>query len=166
MKSYKFYLNAAHHFLTLKDYEKLAGQEKDYCHLSSFIFSWIALESYVNMVSDSLSKGTRLKAHEKAFLLEQELKVDDCGVFKEINIHPSTTRKILFLINYFTKIDVKTFKQLKLWMTLTNFEELRNKIIHYKQKEDVNLTRKQVMDSIENTEQLINYLNKEVFRKS
>ena len=96
MKTYKFYLRAAHHFITLRNFEKLDSQEKEYYYLTAFIFSWIALESYVNMASDSLARGTRIKAHISTFLLEKELKVDEDGKFKEYGIHPKTTKKILF----------------------------------------------------------------------
>ena len=165
MKTYRFYLKAAQHFLNLKDYSKFDGNEKEYCHFSVFIFSWIALESYVNMVSESLSYGTRLKNHEKAFLLEQELKVNADGIFKTSTIRPKTTKKILFLLHHFSKIKIQKFKQHELWKNLTAFEELRNRIIHFKEKNEVKISFKKATECKENTEKTIKYLNMAIFGK-
>jgi hypothetical protein len=163
MKTYKFYLNSAEYFLNCLN-SKLNEQEKEYYLFSSVIFSWLALESYTNSVCESLSKGTRLKPHETAFLKELELKVNDEGEFNEIKIKPSTTKKVLFIVQYFTKIEVKKFKQMDMWRKINNFEELRNKIIHHKEVIDIKIDKKQAESYYLLIKETILYFNKLLFR--
>ena len=73
---------------------------------------------------------------------ERELRVNGEGIFEEVSIRPSTSKKILFLIHHFTKANVKDFKQKQIWKDLKSFEDLRNKIIHYKEKNNITITIK------------------------
>jgi hypothetical protein len=129
MKTFKYYLSASSHFLQNSTNPSLDSEEKEYFQLVSLLLSWIGLESYVNSIFDSLSVSTRLKPHEKSFLDEKELKVSDDGVFIESTIRPSTCKKLLFIINYFSRKKVSAFKQTRLWLEIKNFEDLRNKIV-------------------------------------
>ena len=132
MKTFRFYLKASNYFLSSVYNRGLNSEEKEYNYFASVVLSWIALEAFVNTLSESLSKGTRIKQHEKSFLNEQELRVSEEGIFEEIKIRPSTTKKLLFIVYNFTKLDIKKFKQTNLWRDLQSFEDTRNKIIHYK----------------------------------
>ena len=160
MKSHKFYLNASNYFLDFPQNNKLNTDENEYNYLSSVLLSWITLETFVNTISETFSIGTRLKSHEKSFLNEKELRVNDEGVFEEINIRPSTTKKILFLISYFTRVDIKRFKQKQIWRNLKSFEDLRNKIIHYKEKNNITITIKKAKECRDITKETIIYLTK------
>ena len=86
MKSFKFYLDASNYFLVSLHNQKLNSNEKEYNYFASVVLSWIALEAYVNTLSESLSQGTRIKQHEKSFLNEHDLRVNDAGIFEEIKI--------------------------------------------------------------------------------
>lgn len=160
MKSYKFYLKASNYFLDFPQNNKLNSEEKEYNFLASVLLSWIALETFINTLSETLSVGSRLKNHERAFLNEKELKVSDEGIFEEINIKPSTTKKILFLIHHFTKSDVKKFKQKQIWRNLKSFEDLRNKIIHYKEKNNITITSKKTKECLNLVQEIIKLLTK------
>ncbi len=166
MKTYQFYLNASNYFLNGLHYSKLNINEKEYSTFSSILLSWICLESYINSVSMVLLSGKRLNSEERAFLDEREIKISDEGEIKLIKIRPSTTRKILFLLNYFSKIKAKNFKKLKIWGELKDFEELRNKIIHHKAKEDINISLKKAEKYNLLVRKIINYINKKIFGKS
>jgi len=122
MKYYKFYLNASNYFLDFPQNNKLNTEEKEYYYLSSVLLSWIALETFINTLSETFSIGSRLKPHEKSFLNEQELRVNENGIFEEITIRPSTSKKILFLIEHFTKLKIRKFKQNKIWKTLNHLK--------------------------------------------
>ena len=160
MKSYKFYLNASNYFLDFPQNNKLNTEEKEYYYLSSVLLSWIALETFINTLSETFSIGSRLKPHEKSFLNEQELRVNENGIFEEITIRPSTSKKILFLIEHFTKLKIRKFKQNKIWKDLKSFEDLRNKIIHYKEKNNITITIKKAKECKDITKETINYLTK------
>lgn len=165
MKTYKFYLNSSEYFLSNSKLDNLASLEKEKNMFASIIFSWLALESYVNSACESLSKGTRLKPHEKAFLEEKELRVNDEGEFREVLLRPSTTKKILFIIENFTNVNVKSFKQTKIWKDIKNLEYLRDRIIHHKEKEEINLNIKKCEDNKKLIDSSIIYLDKKLFRK-
>ncbi len=162
MKTYKFYLKASEHFCN-KESCSLDKKEKEYYPISSLILSWIALESYVNAISDSLSKSSRLRSHVKKYLLEKEYAVNDDGKFIERSSRPSTTKKILFIIEHFSKMDAKKIKQRKIWRDIKSLEDLRNKIIHHKEKNDVNITRSKAIEMKNHVEDMMTLLNKEVF---
>ena len=165
MKTFKFYSAASRFFISSNDYDRLNGTEKEYHYFASVLFSWVALESYINAISESLSKGTRLGEHEKAFLLERELRVNDDGLFHEVAIRPSTTKKILFLIHYFSKVDVKSFKQKEMWRNLKSFEDLRNRILHHKEIGDIRIDFRKASEYRDLVAEAIVYFNKLLFRR-
>jgi hypothetical protein len=162
MKSFKFYLSSSNYFLDFPQDKRLNSEEREYCYLSSVLLSWIALETFINTISEDLSIGSRLKQHEKSFLNEKELKVNDEGIFNEINIRPSTTKKILFLIHNFTRLDVKNFKQQKIWKDVRNLEELRNKIIHYKEKSNIVITVSKAKECLNLVNEVIKFISKKL----
>jgi len=160
MKSYKFYLNASNYFLDFTRNNKLNSEEKQYYYLSSVLLSWIALETFINTISENFSIASRLNHHEKSFLNERELKVNEEGIFEEISIRPSTTKKILFLVHYFTRVNTKKFKQEKIWKDLKSFEDLRNKIIHYKEKNNIVITTNKAEECKDLVNEFIRFLSK------
>ena len=164
MKTFKFYLDACNYFIINSNYDQLDKKEKEYCHFASVMYSWISLESYINAISASLSNGTRIKEHQKAFLQELELRVDDGGSFHKVKIRPSTTKKIMFILKNFSNVDTKKFKQKQLWRKLKNFEDLRNKIIHHKEIEDITIRLKKAKDCRDLVKETISYLNRLLFR--
>ena len=159
MKSYRFFLESSKYFLD--SYSTCDAKEKEYATFASVLFSWTALESYVNMRFESLSQGSRIKPHERAFLLEEELKVDSEGKFVSITIHPTLSKKILFLIEYFSKVSVATFKT-KFGRDLTTFEDLRNKIVHYKEGSINAISFNKANEYRDFVLNLIKYLNRHV----
>ncbi len=165
MKTYRFYLEASNYFLNAPNDSEPEEEVREYNNFASVSLSWMGLESYVNMISESLSSATKLNAHEKAFLNEKELRVNDKGIFQEINIRPSTTRKILFVIHHFTTVNVGDFKRLKMWEDLKKFEDLRNRIVHHKEKSGVTVSSAKAAACRDLTKQTIAYLDKKVFKK-
>ena len=165
MKTYKYFLEASNHFLNNPFYSKLEFEQKEYYHLASVIISWFCLESFVNTISDSLSHGTRLKPHEKAYLNEKELIVNEYGAFQKIKSRPSTPKKILFILHHFSKIDTKEFKSKNIWRDLKAFEDLRNKIIHHKEKNTFNISLQKAIECRDLVNEIIKFINKEVFKK-
>ena len=162
MKAYHHYLQASEYFIECS--KKVEPLNKDYNYLSSILLSWIALESYINTVAETLSHGKRLQPHEQAFLSEKELKVDELGQFQDITARPSTCKKILFIINYFTKTSPADFKKTQLWQDIKGFEELRNKIIHTKSSEPIVIDRKKTEDNMKTVKDMIYYLNSKIYK--
>jgi hypothetical protein len=82
--------------------------------------------------------------------------------FNQINIRPSTTKKILFILNHFSKFNLKKFKQSKVWRDLKNFEDLRNKIIHHKEKNNLSINLKKATECRDISKETINYITKKL----
>ena len=160
MKSFKFYLDASNYFLNVDNYSKLSNEEKEYNHISSVLLAWASLEAYINALCESLSKGTRLTPLEKAFLNELEYYVDDEGNIKQKAAKPSTSKKILFLLQNFSKKSINKFKQTELWKDIKDIEELRNRILHYKEKKDINVDLKRAQKCRDVAKEAIYYFNK------
>lgn len=160
MKSFSFYLNASNFFINALDYDDLSSDEKEYNCLAAVLLSWISLEAYVNSISISLSKGKRLDINELAFLNELEYRIDSEGKIIKNQIRPSTSKKLLFLLQNFSKKDVKKFKQTALWRNIQNFEDLRNKILHFKEQHEVKVSLKKAIECRDITKDCIEYFNK------
>ena len=163
MKNYKFYSNGSNYFLNSSYYESLKNEEREYHHFASVLLSWVALESFVNSLAISLVSGKRLNRLEKAFLKEFEIRVNEEGLLKECGIRPSTTKKILFLLQYFSKTKIKAFKQTVLWENLKNFEDLRNRIMHHKEKGDIKISLNKAYSYRDIVDQTKKELNKKLF---
>lgn len=166
IKNYRFYSKGSNYFLNSSYYEQLKSEEKEYHHFASVMLSWIALESFVNSLASSLISAKRLNPLEKAFLKEFEIRVNEEGLFQEFGIRPSTTKKILFLLQYFSKTDIKAFKQKTLWAELKNFEDLRNRIIHHKDDRDIKISLKKAYFYCDLFDQTKKELNKKLFSAS
>ena len=124
----------------------MSRDESEYHNVAATLLSWMCFESYVNALCDSLSKGTRLNDHQRLFLTEKELTVDDEGRFKEITIRPSTLKKLIFMIEHFSSLDAKQYKQTDQWSDLQAFEDLRNKIVHHKEINDFKIDQKKATE--------------------
>ncbi|MCZ7383384.1 MAG: hypothetical protein O8C63_01400 [Candidatus Methanoperedens sp.] len=117
-------------FLQLAEPEKNAIKRKSFA-LSVVINSWVLLEAYINYLSEILAKA-KIEKHEKALLLDKELKLNDEGVFVEVRSHSSTSKRILFILRNFSTVDVEEFRKTKLWGEIQNCEKIRNDLIHPK----------------------------------
>lgn len=163
MKNYKFYSNGSNYFLNSNYYSSLKPEEKEYNHFASVLMSWVALESFVNSLATSLMSGKRLNSLEKAFLKEFEIRVNEDGLFQEFGIRPSTTKKILFFLQYFSKSNIKVFKQTGLWKDLKNFEDLRNRIMHHKENGDIKISLRKSYFYRDLVDRTIKELNNKLF---
>lgn len=165
MKTYKYYLKSSECFLNDSKLEVCDAEHKEYYYLVSILLSWIGLESYINSISESLSLGTRLTTHQKLFLQEKELRLNDECIFIEHKTRPATCNKILFLINYFSKVGIKKFKASNLWQKIKNLEDLRNKIVHHKEENNISVDYEKAREYFDVINETIRYLNKAIFKK-
>ena len=66
------------------------------------------------------------------------------------------------MISHFTNLNIKTFKQKKMWKDIKNFEELRNKIIHYKERNNVKRTIRKAKECNELICEIIKFISKKL----
>ncbi|MGB8218449.1 MAG: hypothetical protein WCE94_14225 [Candidatus Methanoperedens sp.] len=117
-------------FLQLAETEKSAIKRKSFA-LSVVINSWVLLEAYVNYLAEILAKA-KIEAHEKALLLDKELRLNDDGVFIEVRSHSPTSKRILFILRRFSNKDVEEFRKSTVWEEVQRCEKFRNDLIHPK----------------------------------
>lgn len=159
MDSYDFYLKASNYFLNPSNYDGTTPEEKEYNHFASVILSWIALESYVNAISESLALGKGIDTSKMAFLNEYEFGINDDGNVIQRKIRPPTTKKILFVMQNFSNRNVKRFRQSGLWKRIKNFENLRNEIVHHKGQRNISISLKRAQECRDTAKEVIDYMN-------
>lgn len=78
-------------------------------------------------------------------------------------------KKNLFMVEWI-KLPLKNMeqsilhRQKQLWRDLKSFEDLRNKIIHHKEIEDINIDLKKAKECRDLVKEVISYLNKLLFK--
>lgn len=118
------------YFIELAKVEGKETKRKSFS-LSVMINSWVLLEAYTNYLSDILSKA-KIESHEKALLVDKELKLNEEGVFVENRSHSPTLKRILFILRKFSDVDVDKFRQTDIWREIQNCEQIRNDLVHPK----------------------------------
>ena len=118
-----------------KDYD---GIDRQALLVSVILNSWCALEGYINFITSIAKYARTLHPHEKAFLNEMKLEMNGDGIFTEGRKYYPTADKILFILNRFSYMSPKKFKQTKLWGNIKASEDLRNNLTH--PKEDYNFS--------------------------
>lgn len=154
-------------FLQLAESEKSATKRK-YFALSVVMNSWVLLEAYVNYLSEILAKA-KIEAHEKALLLDKDLRLNDDGVFIETRSHIPTLKRLLFILRNFSDMDIEEFKNSIVWEEIQKCEKLRNDLIHPKTLTtkylDHQITIKKSESFRANIISLIKTINKKVLNK-
>ena len=117
-------------FLTLSKTERNATKRRSFA-LAVIINSWVLLEAYTNNLGEILSKA-KIESHEKALLSDKELKLNDNGRFIEIRSHSPTLKRILFILQRFSSVEVEKFRETKIWQDIQKCEKIRNDLIHPK----------------------------------
>lgn len=139
------------------------GQEA--LSISVIKVSWSALEAFINHIA-SLAKYARgLKPHEKAFLNEKKMMVDDDGEFREFKEYASTTKKYLFLLYRFSPVKNRKFRKTRLWDDIKKAEIIRDSLIHPKENISLdNFSSKNALFVYQTVRDAMIYLNKKTLK--
>lgn len=132
--------------------------------VSSLIHSWLLLEAYVNDVSDTLT-AANIDIFTKAVLSHESFAVTDKGEIIKSTSHMPTLKRVLFVLRYFSKVDIKAFRQTKLWEEVTWAEEFRNQMIHPKLFHIDQIDLKKAERTRACVVELIVKMNKSIFRR-
>jgi len=94
-----------------------------------------------------------------------KLRIDDNGQFIECREYYPTATKILFLLNRFSSISSKNFKQTKLWENVKISEDLRNNLIHPKESlSSASLNKGKAKLVNDTVKEAIKYLNNKTLK--
>ncbi|MEW6715029.1 MAG: hypothetical protein AB1306_08080 [Nitrospirota bacterium] len=148
--------------LNEKDHQ---GVDREALIVSVILNSWCSLEGYINYITSIAKYAKKLYPHEKAFLSEMKLRINDNGVFAEGREYYPTATKMLFILNRFSSESPTKFKQTKLWNNIKISEDIRNKLTHPKEDLNFNLLNKSKAEFVNNTvREAIKYLNKKTLK--
>ncbi len=161
----KVLLNSADWYLEKINNKDYDGIDKEALVVSAIINSWSALEAFINYIASVAKYARILSEHERAFLNEMKLRIDDNGQFIECREYYPTATKILFLLNRFSSISSKNFKQTKLWENVRISEDLRNNLIHPKESlSSASLNKGKAKLVNETVKEAIKYLNNKTLK--
>ena len=148
--------------LNNKDHD---GIDREALIVSVIFNSWCALEGYINYITSIAKYAKKLHPHEKAFLSEMKLRINDNGEFTEGRKYYPTAAKILFILNRFSSVSQKKFKQTKLWNNIKISEDLRNNLTHPKDDYNFNIINKAKAEFVNKTvKDAIKYLNSKTIK--
>lgn len=154
-------------YLHLAKKESNVTKRKSFA-LSVIINSWVLLEANTNYLSEILAKA-KVESHERALLLDKELKLNDDGSFIEIRSHSPTLKRVLFILRRFSTIDIGEFKKTEIWQNIQNCEKIRNDLIHpktiTKRYLERQITVKKAEEFRTNIISFIKMINKKVLNK-
>lgn len=165
------YLDSSSTFLTSAENSD-SETEKNSLLAASVIFSWIAIESFVNNMIDDFNQIPKdlFAMHERAFLIEKKLKFQDHGrnigtfvVDSNQNDFKRLEDKIFFLIAKFSKIG--DLRGGTLWQEFEKFKDLRNKLVHPRRDHQLRLDLKAVRRHQETSKKIINLISRNVWKK-
>ena len=161
----KVLLNSADWYLEKINNKDYDGIDKEALVVSAIINSWSALEAFINYIASVAKYANRLAEHERTFLNEKKLRINDNGQFVECREYYSTATKILFLLNRFSSVSSKNFKQTKLWEKIKISEDLRNNLIHPKENLSSAFLNKEKAKLVNDTvKETIKYLNRKTLK--
>lgn len=141
------------------------GIDREALIVSVILNSWCSLEGYINFITSIAKCAKKLYPHEKALLSEMKLRINDNGEFTEGREYYPTATKILFILNRFSSVSPKKFKQTKLWNNIKISEDIRNNLTHPKEDFNFNLINKSKAEFVNNTvRDAIKYFNKKTLK--
>lgn len=125
-------------------------QEEAYS-IAVIVNAWAALEGYINNISSVAKFASKLESYEKGFLEEVDWRMGESGRFEKYVHYQQTTKKFLFLLKRFSKVDLPKVKNSKLWNDLKSAEVVRNMLIHPKDGIRFKTLKVKEVEGIDNT---------------
>lgn len=172
MSEFREYLDHSERFINAAE-ATTSEDEENALLCASIMFSWIAIESFVNNVSDDFNQvpSDMFPMHERAFLLEKKLRFEDSGselgkfiIDRNQNEFRRLEEKIFFLIAKFSQ--AKNLRGDSLWQTFEKFKDKRNKITHPRRNDEVTLDINETKDFFNVAREIIDLISKNVWKKS
>ena len=169
MLNYRDYLTYSDKYIQLAEDEPV---HKLKFLIPSILFSWIAVESFINNIMDDFNSVPKdlFELHERSLLLEKKvIFVDhgkDMGKFKlNQTEYKKLEDKILFLVTKFGNLD-KSYKGDLLWQNFKNLRDTRNKISHPRRNIELELTVQKANEYLEISKNIIQFVSKNVWKKT
>ena len=172
MLSYREYITHAEKHLLLAEYEVEDGKDATWLLIPSIVLAWASIESFVNNILDDFSAlpDGIFELHERAFLLEKKLKLEDSGdkigqfVLEGSEYH-RIEDKIFFLVAKFSSTNQTIKKGDTLWGKFQEFKTIRDNLVHPRRGMIVPLSTKKIAGYIDTAKSIIRLLSYHVWGK-
>lgn len=173
MYNFRDFLEFAENLILDADADDLFDKKRQMMIISSVLFSWIAIESFINsMINDFASLPRDMfELHECAFLLEKKIKFEDSGdnlgnfILDNQKEYRALEDKIFFLIAKFGKKN-GNYKGGSLWQKFEEFKDTRNSIMHPRLDEEETINIKNANKYFETAKRIIEFVSMHVWGKS
>jgi hypothetical protein len=169
MLNFRDYLNYAEKHLLIAEDEMAKSLDAHWLLIPATILAWSAIESFVNNRIDDFGSlpEDMFALHERAFLLEKRLKLqesgDNVGCFVLMGTEYNRLEdKIFFLIAKFGHADKKLKKGESLWQDFERFRDARNALVHPKQFREIEVTPDIVRSYIETSKEIIQFVSESI----
>src|SRR5687768_12455276 len=134
------------------------------------LLCWIAIEALVNSIVDDFNSlpEDMFELHERAFMLEKRLILVDKGpdlgkfILDNRSEYRRLEERIFFLIRKFGKED-SNYKGTTLWQEFEELKDVRNKLVHPRRDDEINLTVQNVSQYIQTSEGIIGFISTKVW---
>ncbi len=173
MLNFRDYLLFAEKQLMLAEEQKSKSLDANWLLIPATILAWSAIESFVNNRLDDFGSlpESVLQLHEKAFLLEQKVRLANRGskvgqFILEGAEYNRIDDKIFFLIAKFGRRGTqKLTRGDVLWQHFETFKNARDALVHPRQNKQVTLDIKKVKQFVSTSKEIIRLVSKNVWNK-
>ncbi len=171
MSDFRQYLDSSYKFLTVAECAT-SDEELEALLKASVIFSWFAIESFVNNMLDDFIQipPDMFPMHERAFLLEKKFRFEDRGsdlgkfiIDNGQNEYRRLEEKIFFLIAKFSR--TSNLRGETLWQEFEEFKDKRNKIAHPRRDNEITISHSETNRYLEVAKEIINLISVNVWKK-
>lgn len=171
MQRFRDYINNAEYFF--EEAEKQGNPRlQEPLVIATILFSWIAIESFINSMMQDFAavEGNYFSIHEKGFLLEKQVALEqsgqNAGIFSLTNkqSYNRLEDKILFLL---AKVGsaAPSFKQSSLWSNFSSMKQQRDTITHPRTIGESKNTLKDAELAIQVAKDIISEISQEIWKK-
>ncbi len=173
MLNFRDYLHYAEKNLMLAEDEISKSLDANWLLIPATILAWSAIESFVNNRLEDLGSlpDDMFELHERAFLLEKRIKLEDTGdkigqFMLEGTEYIRLEDKIFFLIAKFGRRSSRKVKKGDtLWQEFQELKDARDALVHPKQDKQVSLNPEKVKNFIETSKEVIQLVSENIWNK-
>jgi len=173
MMNFRDYLYFAEKQVMLAEDQLSKSLDANWALIPATTLAWSAMESFVNNRLDDFATlpESILQLHERAFLLEQKLRLansgDNLGQFVLEGIEYNRLEdKIFFLIAKFGGQGTRRVKKGdSLWQRFEEFKNTRDALVHPRQDRQASLSVAKAKEFIETSKEIIRLLSENIWNK-
>jgi hypothetical protein len=172
MREFRDYLKYARKHLSLAEEAAKKQDNTELFLIPAIILAWSAMESFVNSRCEDLNSlpNDIFELHERAFLLEKHLRLQDSGdkigkFILEGSEYQTLENKIFFLLSKMGTKGAASLKGGTLWQRFKTFKDVRDNLVHPRRFKEINLKVQDVKENVDTAQELIQEISERIWGK-